>query len=379
MFNFSIIGPASLPATATGKRIVSHLAIFSTLILFVGLSGVGLEKGFAQSNFEQLHRLEARATVLESEIRSLNGRLRRLECLEQRWVVYGAVDEHRLVDHWFWQDSERIGLESSRPGIFKFVFEAKLLRKPMIVVTFSNKWGDIKIDLTSARVADVSEGGFTVETFRASDPADVAFTFVVVRGAAPRRMGDRVQIPDCSGLTERIRRISPSDGSEATDREMQRVSQAISTDSNDSAALRKRSQLLMLKRSFSDAIQDLDEVLLRRPKDPEALNNRCWARAILGDFQSALRDCEDALSIRPEYADVLDTHGFINLKMGRLADAIQDYDRALSINPRQAFSLYGRGMAKIKSGNRTGGVPDVEAAKALNPKIAEEFATYGVY
>jgi tetratricopeptide (TPR) repeat protein len=378
-------GPAVSRARFAMRFLVAAFIVMPSMSLMLD-HGLAL----AQSNAEQTKKQEARINALEREFSTLDGRIKKLESLEnrvkrlesfeQRWIGYGSVDEHRISQAWFRCESESVSVESSRPGVFRFHFLTKLARKPVIVATPANRWGDVRIiEISNLRVADVDETGFTVETFRSLDLSDVAFTFLVVRGSGGSKIADRVRDFDCPGTVDpRPRNALIAAKVVTADPTIRSLDEAIAKDPNDAAALSKRGQLLALKRIFPAAIQDLDEVLLRMPRDPEALNNRCWARAVLGDLQTALRDCDEALHLRPRYADALDSHGFINLKMGRPNDAIVDYDAALQINPRQASSLYGRGIARLRSGNSADGVRDMAAAKALQANIADEFAAYGI-
>src|SRR5882672_1049842 len=57
------------------------------------------------------------------------------------------------------------------------------------------------------------------------------------------------------------------------------------------------------------AIQDLDEAIHLRPKDPGALNNRCYQLAKMGRLELALADCNESLNLRPNDRETLDSRG----------------------------------------------------------------------
>jgi len=164
----------------------------------------------------------------------------------------------------------------------------------------------------------------------------------------------------------------------ADDPTIKSLTQKLSDNPDDQAALYRRGQVYASKGAYDLAIKDFNNSLRLNPKDVEAYNNRCWARTVIGDLQAALKDCNEALRLRPNFVDALDSRGLVNLKSGQTKNAIADFDAALKINPRLTSSLYGRGLAKKRNGSISEGDLDINNAKAMDPNIAKEFADYGV-
>ena len=143
-------------------------------------------------------------------------------------------------------------------------------------------------------------------------------------------------------------------------------------------ALVLRADAHSLKGDDGLAIQDLDEAIRLRPKDPEALNSRCYQLAKIGRLELALADCNESLNSRPDDPNTLDSRGFTYLKLKQPESAISDYDAVLRLDAKVANSLYGRGLAHLMLGNRSQGDEDIAAAKAIKANIVDEFARYGV-
>jgi hypothetical protein len=75
-----------------------------------------------------------------------------------------------------------------RPGVFRFEFDPAKPQKPLVLATALKNWGSVPIEISSLRVADVSQTGFTIETFEAAgpiNPSNVSFFFIVL--AEPSR------------------------------------------------------------------------------------------------------------------------------------------------------------------------------------------------
>jgi tetratricopeptide (TPR) repeat protein len=126
------------------------------------------------------------------------------------------------------------------------------------------------------------------------------------------------------------------------------------------------------------AIQDLDEAIRLRSKDPDTLNSLCYQLAIIDRLELALAACNESLNLRPNDPATLDSRGFTYLKLKRPQNAINDYDAVLRLDAKHAYSLYGRGLAHLMQGNRSQGNEDIAAAKVIKTNIADEFARYGV-
>ena len=168
----------------------------------------------------------------------------------------------------------------------------------------------------------------------------------------------------------------PSTEELAQEPAIRELGRRIAANRNDQGSYYKRGQIYAIRRAYSLAVKDFNEVIRINPKDIEAYNNRCWTLAAVGDLLPALEDCDQALRLSPGRADSLDSRGLVNLKLGKTSDAIRDYSDALEKDPRSASSLFGRGIARQRSG--ADGSLDLSMAKSMDPGIVKEFAGYGV-
>jgi hypothetical protein len=127
----------------------------------------------AQSQENRIERLESRLTRLNDQVAHLSE-------VDRRWVGYGFYDESGL-SAWSRAEPERLTTETNRPGVIRFRFGKKLDRRPIVIATPSNNWGNIRLERPSVRLVDVDESGFTVETYEESEPAYVKVFFAVFR------------------------------------------------------------------------------------------------------------------------------------------------------------------------------------------------------
>lgn len=131
--------------------------------------------------------------------------------------------------------------------------------------------------------------------------------------------------------------------------------------------------------ALSEALERLDEVIARDPRNAGNYNERCWLRAINNDeLDKALVDCNESLRLRPNDANVLDSRGLVHFRRGEYQAAVDDYNAAVSLDARNGHYLYGRGISRIKLGLTAEGQADLAHAAELDPSVAGEYRSYGV-
>jgi len=126
------------------------------------------------------------------------------------------------------------------------------------------------------------------------------------------------------------------------------------------------------------AIDDFNQALAAKPKDPAILNNRCYFLAVDGQFRKALADCDAALQQQQATASMLDSRGYAHLRGGDLDKALKDYDAALGQDPTYPSALWGRGIILQRKGRSAEAERDFAVAQRVNPHIEREMAGVGL-
>jgi hypothetical protein len=175
---------------ARGKRLrFAVIAILSALPLSI-LAG----EAWSESRLDILK--------LETSVRTLGRRVQALERLH-RSVICGRMDFDLLKDSTslyplacqpdrdkppLQVDLPRLRATLMRSGVFRFEFEPPRAQRPLVLATPLKGWGSVPVEMGTLRVADVSNAGFTVETFDASSAnlSNVSFFFVVLAEPPPR-------------------------------------------------------------------------------------------------------------------------------------------------------------------------------------------------
>jgi hypothetical protein len=140
---------------------------------------------------------------LQNRLQGLTKRVVNLERF-QRSIICGRLDSDLLKDGVLIYplscqldrdrrapqiEPPRLKVALIRPGVFKFEFEPPKSQKPLVLATALKSWGGVPIEMSSLRVADVTQAGFTIETFEAAgpiNPSNVSFFFIVL--AEPSRL-----------------------------------------------------------------------------------------------------------------------------------------------------------------------------------------------
>ena len=122
----------------------------------------------------------------------------------------------------------------------------------------------------------------------------------------------------------------------------------------------------------------IEDVLARRPGDPQMLNARCWYQATWNFRPEELETiCTKAVERADWSPPVLDSRALGYFRLGRYEEALRDLDAALSDSPDQSESLYLRGLVRMAMGDEDGR-RDVEEALARQPSLKRRFATWGL-
>jgi hypothetical protein len=180
---------------ACSNRIRSAIAI----ILISLFSSVLPGSICAQTNLD-FDKLKTRVETLHGRIVTLETALERV----QDNVICGRIGPEVLKDNIYIHPTgcfsisvpslasykgPTLKVTLMRLGIFRFEFASSRPQKPIVLATALKTWGDVPVEAPILRVTNVSQSGFTVETFDAAadmNPTNVGFYFVVL-GESPSR------------------------------------------------------------------------------------------------------------------------------------------------------------------------------------------------
>ncbi len=122
----------------------------------------------------------------------------------------------------------------------------------------------------------------------------------------------------------------------------------------------------------------LDDLLARRPGDPDLLNAKCWYQATWNFRPEELEAlCTEAVERADWSPPVLDSRALGYFRLGRYEDALSDLNAALTDSPDQSPSLYLRGLVRLQLGD-SDGRRDIEEALARQPSLQRDFARWGI-
>jgi tetratricopeptide (TPR) repeat protein len=125
-------------------------------------------------------------------------------------------------------------------------------------------------------------------------------------------------------------------------------------------------------------LDEMGELVARRPNNGDVLNNDCWFR---GRFAVGLEDALDLCTRAVERAEFaapsLDSRALVRFRLGQTAEALADLDAALALSPGLSPSIYLRGVIRLTTGDRRGR-EDIATALAMSPQIADYYAHYGI-
>ena len=144
----------------------------------------------------------------------------------------------------------------------------------------------------------------------------------------------------------------------------------------DREVLYRRGKLLHVLGRYSDALQDFDAILERRPRDQAALEAKGLAHDQLDEPGAAAEALQQSLEAEDEV--VYNDRGVALSRLGYNHRAIESYRRALAANPRYATCWFNIGKALFRVGNLKEALQAFTRATELNPQNRSAWNNRGV-
>jgi tetratricopeptide (TPR) repeat protein len=158
-----------------------------------------------------------------------------------------------------------------------------------------------------------------------------------------------------------------------------------SPDLDETQTFKGLGNLILERRNYHGAIQSLDEIIAKNPRDIDALMKHGFANKEKGDMQGATTDWTAVIEMndapKSQIALALFNRGFAKRQLGDMRGAISDYTAVIELDDAPgksvARALFNRGFAKSELGDDYGaisdytvliemeGVPDQDVVRAI--------------
>lgn len=154
----------------------------------------------------------------------------------------------------------------------------------------------------------------------------------------------------------------------------------ISRRPKDPEPLNLKASILARQKDYKEAIKACNGVLSLDPNDATGLNNRAYFRAMARvELKEALDDVQKALETEPDNVIFLDTKAYLLYLFGRFDEALADYNKILADGGRRVSALddageffFHRGLLYKHMGDERKMREDYERARRAGFQIEEE-------
>lgn len=156
------------------------------------------------------------------------------------------------------------------------------------------------------------------------------------------------------------------------------LSQALSIDNHDDAALNNRGIAYNDKGQFDKAIADFTLAISLYPKDADAYANRGNVYANEHEYDAAIADYTRAISLDPKDARRFNNRGNVYNAKAEYDKAITDLSQAILLDPQYATAYENRGVAYANKDEYDKAIADYTQAVALDSKYFYAYSNRGI-
>jgi tetratricopeptide (TPR) repeat protein len=142
-----------------------------------------------------------------------------------------------------------------------------------------------------------------------------------------------------------------------------------------------RSSIYLMKKEYSNGIEDANYVLHKNPDNLEALLNRGTLLAQNNEFNKAETDFYRIINLNHNYkaASLNNIAFFIKFKQQDFKSAIDILNQALQTTPNQAYLLNNRGYANLMLKNYDEAIKDINESIKLDPYNSYAYKYLALY
>jgi len=159
------------------------------------------------------------------------------------------------------------------------------------------------------------------------------------------------------------------------------LDKVIQKNPKNATAFYLRADSKFFNRDFKGSMMDYDKTIILTPNAvgiEKVYNNRGVLHSYLGENEKALSDYTKAISINPKYADSYNGRGNIYLHRGELEKALADYNKSIELNPTSMPSYDGRASIHFFKGDFDKSLADLDKALELVPESAGSTLLRGI-
>ncbi|MCZ6827717.1 MAG: winged helix-turn-helix domain-containing protein [Gammaproteobacteria bacterium] len=110
--------------------------------------------------------------------------------------------------------------------------------------------------------------------------------------------------------------------------------------------------LLSILNRNDEAVQLIETLISRYPRDHWIRSNAAWRFLAAGDPRRAITEANVAIEIDDSYGDAFGSRGWAYLAIGEVDHAIQDFERHVNLQNRSPIALSSLAIGHIRAGNR---------------------------
>lgn len=156
---------------------------------------------------------------------------------------------------------------------------------------------------------------------------------------------------------------------EAKKQEIERATEALRLNPNDSDAYIKRGRARILLRDYQGALADYDQVVRLNPDNIQHRLTRARFRYILKDYQGAIADYDLIIKLDSKNVQVYLARGYTCEKLKDYKGALADANSAIDLNPNSPDAYAFRSRVRRSLGDEKGAIADEQKAETLYESI----------
>lgn len=138
----------------------------------------------------------------------------------------------------------------------------------------------------------------------------------------------------------------------------------------DVTSLFERSQILIERGQFEEAVEVLSKAIALDGTDPRLFTDRGIAYEQLGEDDKAEADYTAAIAVNAKYGRAYNNRAAVRARAKRLEDAIADLSQAIDLDATDLLAFQNRSLALFELGRHDEALADLDRADHISPSNA---------